>query len=74
MGFGVIGRDVVIFGSSNFAAVVRAGQTLVSIYLTLYISKASAAVPGGCFSNRPTTPSPVRYRQFLRLTNIFIMN
>jgi len=29
-----------------------------AFYLILYISKASAAVPGGRFSNPPTTPSP----------------
>jgi hypothetical protein len=34
-----------------------------AFYLILYISNVAAAVPGGRFSNPPTTPSPQRYRK-----------
>jgi hypothetical protein len=59
-GLALLGQDVVIFISSNMAAFVRAGQTSVSICrLSCTFVFQSAAVPGGRFSNPPTTPSPV---------------
>ncbi len=61
-GLALLGQDVVIFISSNMAAVVRAGQTSVGICrLSCTFVFQSAAVPGGRFSNPPTTPSPVRW-------------
>jgi len=57
------------------AAVVRAGQTSVGFWLlSCTFVFQSAAVPGGRFSNPPTSQSPVRcaslYRTF-PMTNIY---
>jgi len=47
------------------AAVVRAGQTTVGIWLlSCTFVYESAAVQGGRFSNLPTSQSPVRYTPF----------
>jgi len=44
------------------AAVVRAGQTSVGFWLlSCTFVFQSAAVPGGRFSNPPTSQSPARY-------------
>jgi len=60
-GFAILGLDVVIFIISNMAAVVRAGQTSVGFWLiSCTFVFQSAAVPGGRFSNPPTSQSPVR--------------
>jgi hypothetical protein len=62
LGLALLGQDVVIFISSNMAAVVRAGR--FSIWLLVVNFNFSffnwALVPGGRFSNPPTTPSPAR--------------
>ena len=65
MGFANIGAGRCNFIFSNMAAFVRAGQTSVGICrLSCTFVFQSAAVPGGRFSNPPTSASPVRCRQF----------
>ena len=65
-GFAILGQDVVIFIISNMAAVVPAGQTLVGFWLlSCTVVFQSAAVPGGRFSNPPTSQSPNVVRHFV---------
>jgi len=57
------------------AAVVRAGQASMGIcLLSCTFVFQSAAVPGGRFSNPPTSPSPVRCTQNFENPNFHIDN
>jgi hypothetical protein len=62
LGLALLGQDVVIFNCSNIAAVVR-GRTFFNLAFCCYLHHQffnRASVPGGRFSNPPTTPSPAR--------------
>jgi hypothetical protein len=57
------------------AAVVRAGQTSVGFWLlSCTFVFQSAAVPGGRFSNPPTSQSPERYLPASDSTTIWQTN
>jgi len=60
-GFAILGQDVVIFIFSNMAAVVRAGQTSVGLWLlSCTFVFQSAAVPGLTFFKSPNIAKPYR--------------
>jgi hypothetical protein len=58
-GFAILGLDVVIFISSNMAAVVRAGKASLNFWLlSCTFVFQSAAVPGLTFFKSPNIAKP----------------
>jgi hypothetical protein len=54
----LLGQDVVIFNFSNMAAVVRAGQTSVSILSYLVHQQRISSGSGRTFSKSPNNAKP----------------
>jgi hypothetical protein len=57
-GLALLGQDVVIFIFSNMAAVVRAGQTSVSILSYLVNQQRISSGSGRPFFKSPNNPKP----------------